>query len=67
MAKEIGIVAILKHIIPRGARIPVRTKTAAKGKKTTPKGTSRQSKPAIKAVFFQSGIARTECAFDETM
>jgi hypothetical protein len=66
MANEIGIVAILKDIIPRGARIPVRTRTAAKGKKTTPKGTCRQSRPAIKAAFFHSGIASTECAFDET-
>jgi hypothetical protein len=57
MAKERGIVAIANDIIPRGARIPVKTRTAAKGKKTTPKGISRQSKPAINAFLFQGKAA----------
>lgn len=59
--------AIAKDIIPRGARIPVKTRTAAKGKKSTPKGISRHSKQAMNAFFFQGRVAMDRCMFDAGM
>lgn len=66
IASEIGFVAIANDIIPNGARIPVRTSTAAKGKKTTAKGISRQSKAAINS-FFCQGSAVGVFGFGATM
>jgi hypothetical protein len=66
MANENGIIATAKDIIPRGARIPVKTRTAANGKKTIPKGICRQSKPAINAFVFQGNAALYWCVCGET-
>jgi hypothetical protein len=57
MASEMGKVARLNDIIPSGARIPVRTRTAAKGKKNIPKGISKQSKRAISDFSVQGNVA----------
>jgi hypothetical protein len=67
MARENGIVAIAKVAIPSGARIPVRTKTAAMGKKITPKGICRQSKPAINSFSGQGNVGLGEFVFDASM
>jgi hypothetical protein len=67
IAKENGLVPIEKDNIPRGARIPVRTRTAAKGKKNTPKGICRQSKAAISAFLFQGRDALGKCVVGATM
>jgi hypothetical protein len=67
IAKERGIVATAKDIIPSGARIPVRTRTAAKGKKTMPKGISRQSNPAINTFLSQVNAALGTFVSDATM
>jgi hypothetical protein len=61
------MVPIAKDAIPSGARIPVRTRTAAKGKKTMPKGISRLSKPTINALFFQGRVALGNRVVDSTM
>jgi hypothetical protein len=49
-----------KAAIPRGARIPVKTKTAAMGKKTTPKGICRHSRPTINSLSIQGIVALDE-------
>jgi hypothetical protein len=67
IAKEKGIVATAKDIIPSGARIPVKTRTAASGKKNMPNGISRQSRPAINAFVFQGIFALSVRVFDVTI
>jgi len=57
IAKVKGIVASEKDIIARGARMPVRTSTAAMGKKTIPKGICRRSRHAINTFFVQGRVA----------
>jgi hypothetical protein len=67
IAKEMGIVANLKDAMPSGASIPVRTKTAAIGKKITPKGISRQSRPAMSSLSANGIAAAGECVCGATM
>jgi hypothetical protein len=66
IAKENGIVASANDAIPSGASMPVSTNTAAIGKKTIPKGISRQSRPPINSLSVQ-GIAAAEGVFDGTI
>jgi hypothetical protein len=56
IAKANGIVATEKDIIARGARMPVRTSTAAMGKKTMPNGICRRSRHAINDFFVQGRV-----------
>ena len=67
MAQENGIVATRKDKIPRGARMPVRTHTAASGKRTNPNGISRQSKAKINVFSFQDRVVLDGCGVDVTM
>ena len=47
MAIENGLIPMANDIMPSGARIPVKTRTAAKGMKMMVEGTWRHSKPTI--------------------
>jgi hypothetical protein len=67
IAKEKGIVASAKDAIPSGASMPVSTNTAAIGKKTIPKGISRQSRPPINSFSVQGIAAAAEGVLEGTI
>jgi hypothetical protein len=67
MATENGIVPIPKKMMLSGMPIPVKEKTAAKGKKIALEGTCRKSRPAISHFCLPVNFDLDELGFDTSM